>query len=285
MTAGAEQVNVGFVGAGRMGRPMADRLAAAGHGLRVLARSSEAREALEKDGLRAAESVAETVAEADVVVVCVFTDEQVREVCLEGALLEVAPEGSVLVLHTTGSPRTAEEVAAKAASHGIGVVDAPVSGGPHDIAAGRLTVFAGGEPDAVDRVRPALSAYADPLLRVGPLGSGQRVKLINNALFAAHLGLLADAARLAQQWGVAEAALLEALPHGSSSSRALAGVASRGSVEGFVGAVAAFLGKDVAHVRRLAAELGGELGSLEAALTALAGVLEPGQSEEPVVKE
>lgn len=287
MTSEAENVRVGFIGAGRMGRPMAERLAAAGHDLRVLARSPETREALEKDGLRAAGNATETAAESDVVVVCVFTDEQVREICLEGTLLEAMPEGSVLVVHTTGSPRTAEEIAAKAASRGIGVLDAPVSGGPHDIAAGRLTVFAGGEPDAVERARPALSAYADPLLHVGPLGSGQRVKLINNALFAAHLGLLTDAVRLAEQWGVAETSLLEALPHGSSNSRALAGVASRGSVEAFVGAVAGFLGKDVAHVRRLAAELDGELGSLETALATLAGALKPAprQEEDPIVKE
>ena len=70
---------------------------------------------------------------------------------------------AVLVVHTTGSPRTAQAIAAR----GVDVVDAPVSGGPHDVAAGRVTLFVGGEDDAVTRVRPLLSTYGDPVLHVG----------------------------------------------------------------------------------------------------------------------
>ena len=92
--------------------------------------------------------------------------------------------GAVLVIHTTGSPRTAETIAAR----GIDVVDAPVSGGPHDIAAGHVTLFVGGDDDAVARVKPVLSAYGDPILHVGRTGAGQLVKLVNNTLFAAQIG-------------------------------------------------------------------------------------------------
>ncbi|GAA0936705.1 NAD(P)-dependent oxidoreductase [Actinocorallia libanotica] len=266
-------MRLGFIGAGRMGRPMARRLAEAGHDVRVLARSEPARRSLEEEGLRAADGLAEAGADADAVLVCVFTDEQVREACLGGGLLDAMPSGSVLVVHTTGSPATAEAVAAEAAPRGIEVLDVPVSGGPHDVAAGRLTLFAGGPADAVERMRPALDAYGDPVLHVGPLGSGQRVKLLNNALFAAQLGLLADTVGLAAQWGLPEEALLRALPHGSSTSRALAGVASRGSVARFTASTAEFLGKDVAHVKKISAELGGDLGALEAGLASLAGAL------------
>ncbi len=266
-------MRLGFIGAGRLGRPMARRLAEAGHKVRVLARSETARRSLEEEGLGVAGDLAEVGADAEAVLVCVFTDEQVREVCLDGGLLDAMPAGSVLVVHTTSSPATAEAVADAAASRGIAALDVPVSGGPHDIAAGRLTLFAGGAAEAVERARPALDAYGDPVLHVGPPGSGQRVKLLNNALFAAQLGLLADTVGLAAQWGLAEEALLRALPHGSSTSRALAGVASRGSVARFTASTAEFLGKDVAHVKKITAELGGDLGALEAGLASLAAAL------------
>ncbi|MBA2947827.1 NAD(P)-dependent oxidoreductase [Streptomyces himalayensis] len=253
---------LGFVGAGRMGLPMVRRLVAGGHEVRVLGRSPERRRALAAEGALVGGCVEDVADGADAVLVCVYTDEQVREVCLGSALLDVLPEGAAIVVHTTGSPRTVEAVAARAAARRIQVVDAPVSGGPHDIAAGRVTVFAGGDEDAVARLRPVLGRYADPVLHVGPLGAGQRVKLVNNALFAAHIVLLSDAIRLGRRLGVDEAVLLHALPHGSATSRALTGVAARGSVARFAEAVREFVDKDVEVVRQVAAELGTDLGAL-----------------------
>ena len=143
------------------------------------------------------------------------------------------------------------------------MLDAPVSGGPHDIAAGRVTVFVGGCADAVAVADPALSAYADPVLHVGPTGSGQLVKLVNNTLFAAQIGMTAEAVRLGERLGLSEAALLTALPHGSGASRATDLIARAGSTAAFIGAVGEFIGKDVATVRRTAAELGTDLGRLD----------------------
>lgn len=263
-------MRLGFVGAGRMGRPMVGRLVRAGHEVRVLGRTSAARESLAAEGARPVADAAEAGEGVDAVVVCLYSDEQVREVCLDGPLTSRMPSGSVLVVHTTGSPRTAEAVAAHVAPRGVRVVDAPVSGGPHDVAAGRVTLFAGGADDAVARVRPVLECYGDPVLHVGPPGAGQRVKLLNNALFAAQLGLLADSVRLGARFGVDEAVLLEAFGHGSASSRALAGVAARGSVAGFAAAVGGFLGKDMDVIRRVTAEHGGDLGALGRGLDALA---------------
>jgi len=164
----------------------------------------------------------------------------------------------VLVVHTTGSPRTAETIGAR----GVDVVDAPVSGGPHDVAAGRVTLFVGGEDDAVKQVHPLLSAYGDPVLHVGRTGAGQLVKLINNALFAAQIGLVAEGVRLGGLLGVSEPALLEALTHGSASSRALGNITRAGSAAAFIDAVGDFIGKDVAVVRETVADLGGDLGAL-----------------------
>ncbi|WP_082964247.1 NAD(P)-dependent oxidoreductase [Mycobacterium sp. E796] len=254
-------MKVGFVGVGRMGRPMVVRLIDAGHDVRALARSDEQRRDLAWLGAHAVGDVGELGPWADVVVVCVFTDEQVRQVCLDGALLSTMRPGSTLVVHTTASPKTIEAIAARAAD--VGVVDAPVSGGPHDIAAGMLTLFVGGADAAVNRVRTVLGCYGDPVLHVGPIGAGQKVKLVNNALFAGHIGLLAEAIRLGESLGVPESTLLEALPQGSAASRVLDIVAARGSVGSFIEVAGEFVAKDVAVVRDVAAGLGGDLGALE----------------------
>ncbi|EME16715.1 NAD(P)-dependent oxidoreductase [Rhodococcus triatomae] len=261
-------MTIGFVGAGRMGAPMVRRLVGAGHAVRVLARTADKGSAVTALGATPVSGTAAVAEDADLVVVCVFTDDQVQRVCLDGPLLTEMTPGSTLVLHTTGSPRTAEAVAARARLHDVHVIDAPVSGGPHDIAAGTLTVFVGGDTAVVDRARPALTAYADPVLPVGPVGNGQRVKLVNNALFAANIGLLAEAVRLSGQLGVDEQSLLSALPHASGASRALAGVAGRGSVSAFTESVGDFLRKDIDVVRKTVADLGGALGVLDDAIDA-----------------
>jgi 3-hydroxyisobutyrate dehydrogenase-like beta-hydroxyacid dehydrogenase len=261
-------MKVGFVGAGRMGRPMVTRLVEGGHDVQVLGRSAEKRRDIAELGATAVTEVAEAGAGAEVVVVCVFTDEQVRDVCLHGDLGATMPPESVLVVHTTASPRTIDAIAAHAAH--LAVVDAPVSGGPHNAAAGELTVFAGGSDAALSKARPVLASYADPLLHVGASGAGQRVKLVNNALFAAQLGLLSAASRLGERLGVPEATLLDALVHGSGASRVTSAVAGRGSVASFVDAVGDFITKDVAVVRAIAEDLGSDLGVLDAAINAAA---------------
>jgi 3-hydroxyisobutyrate dehydrogenase-like beta-hydroxyacid dehydrogenase len=262
-------MRVGFVGAGRMGRPMVDRLVAAGHEVAVLGRSPEALQALRLAGGYPVAETAAVARKADVVCACVFSDEQVRSVALDDGLVDAMPSGSVLVIHTTGSPRTAQAIAAAGAARGIAVIDSPVSGGPHEVAAGHVTLLVGGAGVDVERAWPVLSAYGDPVLHVGPLGAGQAVKLVNNALFAANIGLVAQAVKLGEQFGVPEAGLLAALPHGSAASRALSVAAGRGSVATSARMLAEFLGKDVAVVREVAADLGATLGVLDAAIAEL----------------
>jgi 3-hydroxyisobutyrate dehydrogenase-like beta-hydroxyacid dehydrogenase len=191
----------------------------------------------------------------------VFTDEQVRQVCLESVLLSTMRPGATLVVHTTGSPRTVQAIAAQFPD--IDVVDAPVSGGPHNIAAGEVTLFVGGSDDAVGWVRPVLACYGDPILHVGPLGAGQAVKLVNNTLFAAQIGLLKEAVTLGRRLGVDEAKLLESITHGSGGSRVAGFVAAGGSVEAFVERTGEFIGKDVDVARRIAADLEDDLGLLD----------------------
>ncbi|MUL83374.1 MULTISPECIES: NAD(P)-dependent oxidoreductase [unclassified Mycolicibacterium] len=261
-------MRIGFIGAGRMGAPMVRRLAEAGHQVQALGRDNEKRSAVAELGAQPVDSAIAAVRDADVTIICLFTDEQVRELCLDKGLIDELPAGSALVLHTTGSPHTAEALAERGATRGVAVIDAPVSGGPHDIAAGTVTVFAGGDEDAVTRAREVLAAYADPVLHVGPVGAGQRVKLVNNALFAAQIGAVAESVRLGDRLGIDEATLLTALTHGSAASRALGAIAATGSADAFIARVGEFIGKDVAVVRRTASELYSDLGQLEGLLDA-----------------
>lgn len=258
-------MRIGFIGAGRMGRPMVSRLVEAGHHVRALGRSDEKRSAITELGAHAVGETAMLCADAEVVVLCVFTDEQVRQICLADDLVAAMAPDSTLVLHTTGCPGTAQAIAER----GVDVVDAPVSGGPHNAAAGALTLFVGGADDAVAKVRPILSCYGDPILHVGPLGAGQKVKLVNNAMFAANIGVLSASVELAARLGLPESALLNALPHGSSASRVLDIVAAGGSVASFVETAGEFVAKDVAVARQIAAELGSDLGTLDDVIEAV----------------
>ena len=261
-------MRIGFVGPGRMGRPMLDRLVAAGHDVTVLVRRPEARAAAEADGLRSAGTVAATVRDADTVFVVVLTDEQVRSLCLgpDGAIAAMKA-GATLVQHTTSDPATAQLLAEAGAGRGIRVLDAALSGGPHDIAAGRLTLWVGGDQAVLEETRPVLEAYASPIMFVGPAGNGQRVKLVNNALFVAQVGLAIDAVRLAGSLGIEEKAILAAVQHGSGASRALSIVAGGGSVDAVAGRLADLMGKDVTVVREVARRAGADLGIIGTVLS------------------
>jgi 3-hydroxyisobutyrate dehydrogenase-like beta-hydroxyacid dehydrogenase len=254
--------NIAVIGAGRMGRPMVDRLVAAGYGVTVHARRPHAQAAAEAAGLRWAESIAETVLDADLVLTVVFDEAQLRAVTLgpDGALAAMKP-GGILVQHTTCDPAVVADIADAAAGYGVEVLDAAVSGTPRDIASGQLTVWAGGPAATLDSARAALGTYASPVLSVGPVGHGQRVKLVNNALFVAQVGLAVEAVRIAAGVGIGEADVLAALQHGSGASRALSAVAWIGA--GNVGPrLSEFMIKDVDAVRAIAGRAQVDLGLL-----------------------
>lgn len=261
-------MRLGFIGAGRMGRPIVDRLRAAGHDVTVLVRRPESRASAEADGLICAATVAETVRDADAVFVAVLTDEQVRSVCLgpDGALAAMRP-GATLIQHTTSDPATARLLVEAAAERGTRVLDAALSGGPNDITEGRLTLWVGGDETVLEDVRPLLATYASPILWVGAAGNGQRVKLVNNALFVAQVGLAVDAVRLAGSLGIDERAILGALQHGSGASRALAIVAGGGSVDAVADRLSALMLKDVTVVREVARNAGADLGIIGTVLS------------------
>ena len=197
------------------------------------------------------------------VVVCLFADAQIRELAFgSGGFLQSMAAGALLVIHTTGSPATTRELAELGAERGIRVVDAPVSGTAQDIEQGHVTVLLGGDARSIEEAAELVAAYGDPILRIGPLGGAMGVKLLNNALFAAHLHLAGEVERVAAGFGLQMATVAPAIMQGSGSSYAMGVVSRFGSLDAVVTDAGPFLAKDVALVDDLVGELGLDLGVL-----------------------
>jgi 3-hydroxyisobutyrate dehydrogenase-like beta-hydroxyacid dehydrogenase len=252
-----------MVGLGEMGLPMAERMRAASLPVRFYARRAQVAERATALGAIDAGSLPDMAEGSDIVIVCVYTDAEVREVCLgPNGVLAAMHTGATLVNNTTSSPSTARLLAEAAEPLGLHVLDAALSGGPHDIARGALTLLIGGEANVLEQARPALASYSDPILHVGRLGDGQRVKLLNNALFAANLALAVEVERVAGNLGVDPATAINAIAHCSGETRVLRMVGATGSAIGMQERVGRFIRKDVAMVFEVAAEIGIDLGLL-----------------------
>jgi 3-hydroxyisobutyrate dehydrogenase-like beta-hydroxyacid dehydrogenase len=254
---------IGMVGVGNMGMPIARRLRSAGHPVTVYARRREVIQEAQSIGAASAESIATLGAVSDIVIVNVFSDDQVRDVTLgEGGVLAHMRSGGVLINHVTGRPSTIRSVAAAAGERGVRTLDCAMSGGPHDIDRGELVLLVGGDADLLDSVRPLLAAYSDPILHVGAVGDGQSVKLLNNALFGAHVALTRRIEQCARTLGIEPAEVLAAVQACSGRSYALEVAVMLGSAEALVEGARKYLEKDVAVCAEVAAELGVDLGSV-----------------------
>jgi 3-hydroxyisobutyrate dehydrogenase-like beta-hydroxyacid dehydrogenase len=253
-------MKVGIIGVGQMGMPMLERLRGAGLDVTFRARRPEVIEAAEALGAVAAPDFGDR----DVVIVCMFDDAQLAEI--GAAVLGEMRRGSVFVNHTTARPETMERLAAQAVSLGVGVLDSAISGGAHDILAGALVLLVGGDEAVLEAARPALAAYSEPIIHVGRVGDGQRVKLVNNALFGAQLELLADAERVATELGMDPVLALTAIGKCSAASRVLDLMSAAGGAAPLQAAAGKYIRKDVATVEAVASELGIDLGRLGTAL-------------------
>jgi len=236
-------MRIGWVGLGSIGTGMVERALAAGHEVCVYARG-QGLEAAKAAGATAVRDYAAVAAQSELLGICVFNDAQLREVMFEGGALAALKPGAVVVSHTTGSPDMVRELGAKAPA-GVSVIDATFSGGPDDVAAGRLAIMVGGEAGAVERARPLISTYADRIHLVGPLGHGQTVKLLNNLLFAANLQNAAEILRVAEKQGLDTATCARILQDCSGASYASA-LFQRAPVEAMLRATWSYLVKDVA---------------------------------------
>ncbi|MBS4751852.1 NAD(P)-dependent oxidoreductase [Nocardioides sp. zg-ZUI104] len=195
---------VGFVGLGNIGRPMALRLAgqqqAADLELWVYDVAPDPLAEAQRAGAQVAPSVAALAQAADVVCVMVRDDDQVRAVLDE--VLGVAPQGAVVVIHSTVAPGTPPALAEAAAAHGVRVLDAPVSGGAMGAADGTLALMVGGEPDAYAAAEPVLRALGSKVVHAGPIGAGTRFKLARNMMHFIAFTAATEAQRLAEAAGL-----------------------------------------------------------------------------------
>ncbi len=212
--------NVAFVGLGVMGYPMAGHLARAGHEVTVYNRTAEkAQQWVAQYGGRACATPAEAAQDQDFVMVCVGNDQDLLEV-ISGAegVLAGARSGTVIVDHTTASAGVARQLNELTAAQGVGFLDAPVSGGQAGAENGQLTVMVGGEEAVFDLARPVINSYARMLKLMGPIGSGQLTKMVNQICIAGLVQGLAEALHFAQRAGLDGEAVVSVISKGAAQS-------------------------------------------------------------------
>ncbi|WP_087013170.1 NAD(P)-dependent oxidoreductase [Leucobacter sp. 7(1)] len=214
--------HVGFVGLGNIGSRVAPHLLNAGHRLAVSDLNTAAVEALVAQGARAAESAADTARDADIVILSLPSPAIVRTVVAgnDGVLAGAKP-GTIIVDHSTIDPETAREVAGLAAAVGVTYLDAPVSGGVQGAEAGTLSIMAGGDAGAFERVRPVLESYSGNVFLVGETGSGQAIKLANNIITAINIAALGEGLSAAVGAGVDLDTAAKVLSTSSANSHVL----------------------------------------------------------------
>jgi 3-hydroxyisobutyrate dehydrogenase len=248
---------VGFIGLGSQGGPMASAVLDAGYDLVAWARREQTLDPFRGRAVLAS-SPADLAQRCDIVLLCVRKDEDVIDVVLrEDGILAGAGAGTVLVVHSTTHPTTCKDLEVRCRAVGVLLLDAPVSGGGSAAAQGSLLVMTGGDEVTFGRALPVLSAFGDPVVHLGPVGTGQMAKLVNNVMFTANLATAHDAVSLGRDVGLDPDALVRVLQHGSSRSFALdvyAGMRSGIGDPARTDPIASLLDKDVALAHQLAAE-------------------------------
>ncbi|TGN41773.1 NAD(P)-dependent oxidoreductase [Marinobacter confluentis] len=209
-----------FLGLGVMGYPMAGHLANAGIDVSVWNRTSAKAEkwAGEYSG-KACRTIAEAVSDADLVFACVGADKDLKEV-FEGpdGVISNARAGAVLVDHTTASAGVAEHLAKLAAGKQLEFIDAPVSGGQQGAEKGQLTIMCGGNEPAFEKARPLMEHYAKALNLMGPVGSGQRTKMVNQIAIAGLVQGLSEALHFAEQAELDVQKVVDVISKGAAQS-------------------------------------------------------------------
>ena len=210
-------MQIGFIGLGVMGHPMAGHLAKAGHAVQVFNRSAGKAKAWCTEHVGTAHDTAVQAAEGcDIVVLCVGNDDDVRGLVAD--ILPVMAKGAIIVDHTTTSAKLAKAMALQAAALGRSFLDAPVSGGQAGAVNGALTIMIGGDQAAYDRAVPVLSAYAKAIRHMGEAGSGQLAKMVNQICIAGVVQGLAEAVHFAKNAGLDTDAVLAAISQGAAQS-------------------------------------------------------------------
>ncbi len=212
--------NVAFLGLGVMGFPMAGWLSRKGHQVTVFNRSTaKANKWREQYEGRAAATPAEAAAGAEIVFTCVGDDPDLRNIVLgDGGVLAAMKPGAIYVDHTTASAEVAREIAAAGRERGVHCLDAPVSGGQAGAENGKLTVMVGGEPTPFATAEPVIRSFAHNVRLIGPAGSGQLTKMVNQIAIAGVVQGLSEALNFARKAGLDVAAVIDTISKGAAQS-------------------------------------------------------------------
>lgn len=212
---------IGFIGLGNMGIPMAGRLIDGGYSLVVNdLRPAVARPLLARGATWAA-SPAEVAAAAQTVITILPTSREVREVLLgTKGLLDALRPGSLVLEMTSADPSVTRELAREVASRGSALIDAPVSGGVRGAVEGTLAIMVGGDPALLERARPVLARMGKNIFHAGPVGAGHAIKLVNNMCSGGILALTIEAVAVAARAGVDPTRAVEILQASSGRSNA-----------------------------------------------------------------
>jgi 3-hydroxyisobutyrate dehydrogenase len=256
----SERPRLGFIGLGLMGKPMTLRLLAAGYAVTVWNRSRDKQLPLVEQGAQAAASPAAVARVAEIILMCV-TDQHAAEQVLfgpDGVAAGGAP-GKLVVDFSSIAPAAARAFAERLArERGMGLVDAPVSGGTVGAEQGTLAIMAGGRPEDVERARPVVAHLAQRFTRMGDAGAGQVTKLCNQVIVGCLFPVIAEAVRLAEAAGVDATMLPAALKGGFADSLPLQVFGARMAARQFeppLGAVSIML-KDLENAGAVAKDKG-----------------------------
>jgi 3-hydroxyisobutyrate dehydrogenase len=277
-------MRVGFVGLGEMGRRMAARLLDSGHEVTVHNRTREREEPLAEHGARRAENPAAAARDAEVVVTMVSDAPDVEEVLFaSGGVAEGAVSGAVVVDMSSIAPEAARGFAGRLSAAGIGFLDAPVSGGTEGAERGTLSIFVGGDEEYLTHARPVLEALGSTITHMGPSGSGQLAKAVNQVIVAGTFLSVAEGLVLGLQAGLDGERLIAALASGAAGSWALTNRGPR-IVEGRypLGFKVRLHRKDLRIALEEAAHLGLELHGAHLVAAIEDALIEAGYGEEDV---
>jgi 3-hydroxyisobutyrate dehydrogenase len=213
-------MRVAFIGLGVMGFPMAGHLASKGHEVVVYNRTPSKRDIwIDRFGGRPAATPAEAAKGAEIIFACVGRDKDVESVAIgSNGVFETMSKGSVFVDHTTASADLARKLGQIAQERGLGFVDAPVSGGEQGAKNGQLTIMCGGDSESYDKAQPVMTAYARQISLLGPAGSGQLTKMVNQICIAGVVQGLSEAMSFARAAGLDVHAVVDVISKGAAQS-------------------------------------------------------------------
>lgn len=212
--------HVGFIGVGLMGHGMARNMLEKGYPLTVLGhRNRQPVEDLLARGGKEAASPAELARQCDIVFLCVPSSRQVEELIEgENGILDGARPGLIVVDTTTADPNSTLRLGALLAARDIRLVDAPLARTPKEAEEGRLNVMVGAEPDLFQEIRPVIETFAENIFHIGPLGTGHKIKLINNFIALGNASVVAEAVTAARKVGIDLDALYKLISAGGANS-------------------------------------------------------------------